>query len=80
MNPSAATHPPTVGSLPVPGATLHYEVRGSGPLLALVGAPMDADSFAPLAELLAGEFTVPHRRSAWQQAQPAAGSRPGFDP
>lgn len=58
MNPSAATHPPTVGSLPVPGATLHYEVRGSGPLLALVGAPMDADSFAPLAELLAGEFTV----------------------
>lgn len=46
------------GMLNVPGARLHYEVRGSGPLVALVGSPMDADAFAPLAELLADEYTV----------------------
>lgn len=45
-------------TLDVPGAHLYYEVRGSGPLLALVGAPMDAAAFAPLAELLATEYTV----------------------
>lgn len=42
----------------VPGARLYYEVRGRGPLVALVGAPMDAAAFAPLAELLADEHTV----------------------
>jgi len=41
-----------------PDARLHFEVRGSGPLVALVGAPMDADAFAPLAELLATDHTV----------------------
>ena len=45
-------------TLVVPEAELYYEVRGSGPLVVLVGAPMDADAFAPLAELLAGDFTV----------------------
>lgn len=45
-------------TLEVPGAELYYEVRGSGPLVVLVGAPMDADSFAPLAELLATDHTV----------------------
>src|SRR4051794_14412660 len=44
--------------LEVPGAHLHYEVRGQGPLIALVGAPMDADSFIPLADLLASDFCV----------------------
>lgn len=44
--------------LDVPGARLHYEVRGNGPLLVLVGAPMNADAFAPLAELLATDHTV----------------------
>ncbi|MEU8040463.1 alpha/beta hydrolase [Streptosporangium sp. NPDC049078] len=48
----------TTGSLKVPGATLHYEVRGQGPLVALVGAPMHADHFAPLAGLLATDHTV----------------------
>ncbi|MFE2040535.1 alpha/beta fold hydrolase [Streptomyces sp. NPDC059477] len=47
-----------VGSLKVPGALLHYEVRGEGPLVVLVGAPMDAAAFAPLAELLATDHTV----------------------
>ena len=48
----------TTGTLAVPGARLHYEVRGRGPLVLLVAAPMDADSFAPLADLLAGDHTV----------------------
>ncbi|WP_432986434.1 alpha/beta fold hydrolase [Dactylosporangium sp. CA-233914] len=45
--------------LDVPGATLHYEVRGSGPVLLLIcGGIYDADGFAALAEELAGEYTV----------------------
>ncbi|GAB3908987.1 alpha/beta hydrolase [Kibdelosporangium lantanae] len=44
--------------LAVPGARLHYELRGEGPLVALVGSPMDADAFAPLADLLAADHTV----------------------
>ncbi|GAA3117722.1 pimeloyl-ACP methyl ester carboxylesterase [Kribbella aluminosa] len=42
----------------VSDAELYYEVRGSGPLVVLVGAPMDADAFAPLADLLAPRHTV----------------------
>lgn len=45
-------------TLDVPDATLHYEVRGRGPWLALVGAPMHAESFAPVADLLAADHTV----------------------
>ncbi|MGW4767155.1 alpha/beta fold hydrolase [Nocardia sp. NPDC004278] len=45
-------------TLDVPGAQLHYDVRGNGPLVVLVGAPMDAAAFAPLAELLAADHTV----------------------
>lgn len=45
-------------TLEVPGARLHYEVRGTGPRVVLVGAPMDAAAFAPLAELLAADHTV----------------------
>src|ERR1700716_2477271 len=50
--------PATVATLRVPDAQLHYEVRGEGPLVVLVGAPMDARSFAPLADLLAADHTV----------------------
>jgi pimeloyl-ACP methyl ester carboxylesterase len=49
---------PLSGTLDVPGARLHYQVRGDGPLVILVGAPMDAEAFAPLAERLADEHTV----------------------
>lgn len=45
-------------TLDVADASLYYELRGDGPLVALVGAPMDAGSFAPLADLLAADFTV----------------------
>ncbi|GAA1160741.1 alpha/beta hydrolase [Kribbella jejuensis] len=44
--------------LKVSDAELYYEVRGHGPLVVLVGAPMDADAFAPLADLLAPDYTV----------------------
>src|SRR5690606_18060169 len=45
--------------LSVPGAELHYEVRGDGPLvLCIPGAPADAATFDGLAELLAEEQTV----------------------
>ena len=48
----------TTGFLDVPGARLYHEVRGAGPLVVLVGAPMDAAAFAPLADLLAVDHTV----------------------
>jgi pimeloyl-ACP methyl ester carboxylesterase len=49
---------PITGTLQVPDGRLYYELRGSGPLVALVGAPMDADAFVPLADLLADGHTV----------------------
>lgn len=50
---------PTVGSLRVDGATLHYEVRGHGPLLLLIpGGTGGAASFDPIADELAAEYTV----------------------
>ena len=48
----------TTGSLEVPGARLHYEVRGEGAPLVLVGSPMDAAAFAPAADQLALDHTV----------------------
>lgn len=44
--------------LSTPDGHLYYELRGTGPLVVLLGAPMDADAFAPLAELLATDHTV----------------------
>lgn len=55
---STSTAPVTAETLAVPGARLHYELRGSGPLVALVAAPMDATSFEPLADLLLDDYTV----------------------
>ncbi|MFF1920078.1 alpha/beta fold hydrolase [Streptomyces sp. NPDC058221] len=50
---------PTVGCLRVNGATLHYEVRGQGPLLLLIpGGTGGAASFDGIAEDLAEEYTV----------------------
>lgn len=57
--------PGRCGSLPgmthtldAPGATLSYEVLGSGPVLVLIGHPMPAGGFRALAEQFAGERTV----------------------
>jgi pimeloyl-ACP methyl ester carboxylesterase len=44
--------------LDVPGATLHYDVEGTGPVLLLAGAPMDASGFASIVPLLATDHTV----------------------
>jgi pimeloyl-ACP methyl ester carboxylesterase len=53
MPSTAVTH-----SIAVPGARLHYEVRGSGPLILVIGSPMASADFAPLADALAGDHTV----------------------
>ncbi|WP_214411371.1 alpha/beta fold hydrolase [Sphaerisporangium fuscum] len=46
-------------TLQVPGARLHYEVSGSGPLLLMIpGAPADAGALAGLAALLSDRYTV----------------------
>jgi len=49
---------PTGGTLAVPGAKLYYEVRGTGPALAVIGSPMAAGEFAALADALAAGRTV----------------------
>lgn len=48
----------TSRSVAVPRARLHYEIRGSGPLLLVIGSPMAAAEFAPLADALADDHTV----------------------
>ena len=46
-------------TLKVPGATLHYEVRGTGPVLLLIpGGPADAGGFAPVRDALSERYTV----------------------
>ena len=44
--------------LDVPGARLYYEVQGSGPVLMLIGHPMDSSGFVAIAPLLAADHTV----------------------
>jgi pimeloyl-ACP methyl ester carboxylesterase len=48
----------TSATLRVPDGELYYELRGSGPLVVLVGAPMDARPFTGLADLLATDQLV----------------------
>lgn len=45
-------------TLDVPDARLYYERRGAGPLLLMIGSPMDSTGFAGLASALAGNYTV----------------------
>lgn len=46
-------------TLKVPGASLYYEIIGSGPLLLMIpGAPADAGAFAVIAGQLADRYTV----------------------
>jgi pimeloyl-ACP methyl ester carboxylesterase len=51
-----ATH--STHTVDVPGARLRYEVRGAGPHLFVIGSPMAAAEFAPLADALASDHTV----------------------
>lgn len=48
----------TTHTVAVPGAKLYYEVRGSGPLLLLIGSPMESMFFAGMADALASDHTV----------------------
>ncbi|MFI9844248.1 alpha/beta fold hydrolase [Nonomuraea sp. NPDC051941] len=48
----------TTHTLAIPGGRLSYEVRGAGPVLVITGSPMAAADFAPLAEAMAGDYTV----------------------
>lgn len=49
----------TLNLLPVPGATLHYEVTGSGPVLLLIAdGDSDAGAFDSMIDLLAINYTV----------------------
>jgi clorobiocin biosynthesis protein CloN7 len=52
------TQATTTTTLDVPGAKLYYEVTGSGPVLALIGLPMDHTGFAQLVPALAERHTV----------------------
>ncbi|WP_039940026.1 alpha/beta fold hydrolase [Streptomyces himastatinicus] len=50
---------PKTGTLKVPGATLHYEVRGTGPVLLLIpGGAGDAAAYDHAAPALADRYTV----------------------
>jgi pimeloyl-ACP methyl ester carboxylesterase len=62
-------------TLPVPGAALYYEVRGSGPVLLMIpGGPMDAGGFRAVAERLADEYTVVTYDCRGNSRSPAEGS------
>src|SRR3954447_11641813 len=48
-----------MSSLDVPGARLHYDIRGHGPLLLLIpGATGTGESYSSLAECLAAHYTI----------------------
>ena len=49
---------PVARTLDVPGARLYYQRRGAGPLLLMIGSPMDSTGFAGLARALAGRYTA----------------------
>jgi pimeloyl-ACP methyl ester carboxylesterase len=49
---------PSQHHVDVPGGSVYYEVRGSGPLLLVIGQPMTSAGFGPLADLLAADHTV----------------------
>ncbi len=74
------TAPALADTLAVPGATLYLEVRGEGPLVVLFGTPMDAQSFAPLAELLAADHTVLTTDPRGIGRSPVAGRDPDETP
>ena len=49
----------STNTLKVPGATLYYEVCGTGPVLLLIpGGPADAGAFAPIKGELSNRYTV----------------------
>jgi pimeloyl-ACP methyl ester carboxylesterase len=54
-----ATDTMKTATLEVPGASLYYEVRGTGPVLLLMpGGPADATTFRKIEDHLASDYTV----------------------
>lgn len=49
---------PTSHQVAIDGGRIYYQVRGSGPLLLVIGNPMTSGPFAPLADELAHDHTV----------------------
>jgi pimeloyl-ACP methyl ester carboxylesterase len=49
---------PVAQTFDVPDARLYYERQGTGPLLLMIGSPMDSTGFAGLARALADRYTV----------------------
>jgi pimeloyl-ACP methyl ester carboxylesterase len=48
----------TARTLSVPGADLYYEVTGTGPVLMMIGLPVDHTEFAKVVPLVADRYTV----------------------
>lgn len=66
-------------TLKVPGATLYYEVRGSGPVLLMIpGGPMDAGGFRALAERMADRYMVVTYDCRGNSRSPIEGSWDGL--
>jgi len=64
----------------VPGATLYYEVRGTGPvLLAIPGGPTDAGMFTALADQLAETLSADRAASDGRFHDLVAVERVPFD-
>ncbi len=55
---------PVAQTLDVPGARLYYERQGDGPLLLMIGSPMDSTGFAGLDEAPAQEAASPEQLAA----------------
>jgi hypothetical protein len=71
-----------IATLDVPGATLHDEVRGDGPVLLMIcGGVYDAAGYAGLADQLADRCTVVtydrrgNSRSPWPARRKTSASR-----
>jgi pimeloyl-ACP methyl ester carboxylesterase len=74
---------PRTFTLPVPGAVLHYDVRGAEPghpVLLLIGSPMGGSGFAALAEQFADRTVVTYDPRGTERSQRTDGEPPGSDP
>jgi pimeloyl-ACP methyl ester carboxylesterase len=74
---------PSQHHLDVTGGQVYYEVRGSGPLLLVIGQPMTSGPLGPLADLLAEDHTVvtydPHGLGASTVEDPSLAVTPEIE-
>ncbi len=75
---------PKTYTLEAPGAVLHYDVRDNGgaghPVLLLIGSPMGASGFVPLAEQFADRTVVTYDPRGTERSQRTDGEPPGSVP